>query len=117
MRILLAEDDAFQQIVVKHIIETLGHDIDIVDNGKLALERLLDHTYDLVLMDINMPVMDGYEASKQVKQMEPGLPIIAMTSSSEDQRILEVESDFMMVIDKPVNKEKLMKAFKLVVEG
>jgi CheY-like chemotaxis protein len=117
MKILLAEDDKFQQIVVKHVIEALGHTIDIVDNGKLVLEQIIHHTYDLILMDINMPVMDGYEASKHVKEVEASLPIIGMTSQMKDDRLNQVESNFLMIIEKPVNKEKLYKAFLKFNEG
>jgi len=117
MNILLAEDDKFQQIVVKHIIEALGHNIDIVDNGKLVLEQIIHHSYDLILMDINMPIMDGYEASKHVKEVETSLPIIGMTSQIKDDRLHQVESNFRMIIEKPVNKEKLYKAFLAFDKG
>lgn len=116
MKILLAEDDNFQQVVVKHIIESLGHQVDVVDNGKYVLDRLIDETYDLILMDIEMPIMDGYEAAMQVKQVEPSLPIVAMTTIMSGNRVLKDETNFDLVLEKPISKEKLSLALKNLLE-
>ena len=83
LRILLAEDDPTMREVTKAILKKAGHHIEAVDNGLLAVEALEQRYFDAVLMDISMPVMDGYESASAIRSL-PGLeshtPIIAMTA-------------------------------------
>ena len=83
-RILLVEDNAVNQLVAKGMLGKLGHEVLLANQGREALDLLADETVDLVLMDCNMPVMDGYEASRQIRQDArfAGLPIIALTANA-----------------------------------
>ncbi|MBL8345824.1 MAG: response regulator [Rubrivivax sp.] len=94
-RVLLAEDNGVNQVVARNMLKALGCDFQIVPNGAEALQALKDGTYDLVLMDCQMPVMDGYAATRAIREREreserlaerPGrparLPVIALTANA-----------------------------------
>ncbi len=84
-RVLIAEDNAINQRVALRMLEKLGIDADIAENGALAVETIQQCSYPLVLMDCQMPEMDGFEATARIRQWEsthhlPRIPIIAMTA-------------------------------------
>lgn len=90
--VLLVEDNQVNQMVASSMLNVLGISCDIANNGVEALEKLAEHRYDLVLMDVEMPVMDGYTTTHQIRLREqqagtPPIPIIAMTANamSEDR--------------------------------
>ncbi|MCP4369289.1 MAG: response regulator, partial [Deltaproteobacteria bacterium] len=114
VRILLAEDNIVNQKVVMHILEKkLGYHADIATNGKAALDYLEKMDYDLVLMDCQMPEMDGYEATQRIRDENSTVrnhkvPIIAMTANAmkgDREKCLEVGMDD--YISKPIKIEKL----------
>ncbi|MCP4266491.1 MAG: response regulator [Candidatus Brocadiaceae bacterium] len=115
VRILLAEDNIVNQKVVMHILEKkLGYHADIATNGKVALDYLEKMNYDLVLMDCQMPEMDGYEATQRIRDGDSTVrnhkvPIIAMTANAmkgDREKCLEVGMDD--YITKPIKIEKLV---------
>ena len=87
-RVLLAEDNAVNQFVARRMFKLMGCPFEIVSNGQLALEAVMNGGYDIVLMDCQMPVMDGYAATRAIRQWEaqqPGarrLPIVALTANA-----------------------------------
>ncbi|MDX5346708.1 MAG: response regulator [Hymenobacteraceae bacterium] len=83
LKVLLAEDNQINQLLVDKIITDWGFSLDIAENGKVALEMAAKKPYDLILMDMQMPEMDGYEAIQQLRQMQNKLatiPVIALTA-------------------------------------
>jgi len=87
IHVLMAEDNAINQLVVRTMLEPAGVALTVVENGQEALEAMSQEHYDCVLMDINMPVMDGItalEAIRQGKAGDPALPVIALTASAMD---------------------------------
>ncbi|WP_083927978.1 transporter substrate-binding domain-containing protein [Desulfobacter curvatus] len=83
-KILLAEDHDINQQVAKEILESAGFFVRIANNGKEALSMVLSQDFDLVLMDLQMPVMDGYQATREIRRHKTAkdLPIVAMTASA-----------------------------------
>ncbi|MEM9632470.1 MAG: PAS domain S-box protein [Pseudomonadota bacterium] len=109
--VLLAEDNATNQIVVSHTLEKAGCDIDIANNGKEAVQAAQKRDYDCILMDISMPEMDGIEATKRIKEgrRNADTPIIALTAYSlrgdRERFMTSGMSDFLA---KPVEKHDLL---------
>ncbi|WLH34005.1 response regulator [Pseudomonas sp. FP2196] len=109
-RVLLVEDNPVNQLVAKGMLGKLGCDVIVAAHGAEALDQLEYHAFDLVLMDCNMPVMDGYEASRQIRQSGrwPDLPIVALTAnamSEERERCRAAGmSDYLA---KPFRREEL----------
>jgi CheY-like chemotaxis protein len=90
IRILIAEDNATNQILARRMIEKIGYKVDTVANGREAIEAMGRIHYHLVLMDCQMPEMDGYEATKEIRRLENNtrhIPVIALTANaSADER-------------------------------
>jgi PAS domain S-box-containing protein len=114
-RILVAEDNPINQKVAQAMIEKLGYDVDIVANGLETIDALRLIPYDLVLMDCQMPEMDGFEATRQIRQadsrvLNSHVPIVAMTASAmSDDRDRCLQSGMNDFIAKPVHIGELEK--------
>jgi CheY-like chemotaxis protein len=111
-RILLAEDNPVNQKVAVHMLDRLGYRCDIASNGQEAVAMLLRMPYDLVLMDCQMPEMDGYMATRLIRKREEGsgrrTPIVAMTANAmREDRARCLESGMDGFIPKPIALEEL----------
>jgi signal transduction histidine kinase/ActR/RegA family two-component response regulator len=111
--ILLAEDTPTNQDVMKAMLHVLGCDVDIVANGQQALDVLMNSHYDLVLMDCQMPEMDGFEATTRYREYEkahhlPRIPIVAVTASVlTDERAACLTSGMDDILTKPFKRKEL----------
>ncbi len=115
-RLLVAEDNEVNQKVAVRLLEKQGYRVDVADNGREALEACQRSRYDAVLMDGQMPGMDGFEATRRIREEEGGkrhTPIIAMTASAmkgDRERCLEAGMDD--YVSKPVTPESLAAVLK-----
>lgn len=116
-QILLVEDNVINQRVAKRMVENMGYKVDIANNGKEALEKLEQKKYDLILMDVQMPVMDGLRAAQKIRVKEINsdehVPIIAMTAHAQKEdrdRCLEAGMDD--YLSKPINMKILEEKIK-----
>lgn len=109
MSILLAEDDEDIATLVKLMLETRGMQVCLVQNGALAVDKLNDQAFDLVLMDLHMPVLDGYSAVKCIRESGNQVPIVIMTASSmEADRSKAEELGCDAYLIKPVDMSDLI---------
>ena len=109
-RILLVEDNPVNQLVAKGMLSKLGCDVVVAGHGGEALSQLEQKTFDLVLMDCNMPVMDGYEATRQIRHRGrwPKLPIVALTANAMPEERERCRSAGMNdYLAKPFRREEL----------
>jgi CheY-like chemotaxis protein len=109
IKILVAEDMALNQLLMRTILEDFGFECDIASNGKLAIEKLGKNSYDLILMDLQMPEMNGFEATKYIrKNLNSKIPIIALTADVTTVDLSKCEAAGMDdYISKPVDDQLL----------
>ncbi|NDP26488.1 MAG: response regulator [Flavobacterium sp.] len=109
INVLVAEDIALNQILIKLILNDFGFECEIADNGKIVLEKLKETKYDLILMDLQMPEMNGFEATEYIRNtMQLDIPIIALTA---DVTSIDIEKSIKIgmndYISKPIDEELL----------
>ena len=116
IKILLVEDNKTNQLITKKIITKKGYTCDVANNGLEACKIVEENDYDLILMDIMMPIMDGFEASDYISKLKPKIPIVALTAISEQvNKELFSASKIRKVLSKPVNIEELYETILLNV--
>lgn len=119
-RILLAEDNDINKMIVLEMLEETGVDVDVAVNGADALEQLQRQQYDLILMDIQMPIMDGYEATRKIRAMGDryeSIPIVAMTAHAlegDSNRSLEAGMDYH--VSKPFEPDEFISLIVRFIE-
>jgi signal transduction histidine kinase/DNA-binding response OmpR family regulator len=121
-RVLLAEDNVVNQMLARRLLERLGASVTIADTGMAAIERLSLSAFNVVLMDCQMPELDGYEATRRIRKGAAGeaarrVPIIALTAnalSGDRERCLECGMDDYLV--KPINPETLREKLERVLK-
>lgn len=108
VKILLADDNMINQEIICGLLENSSVEIDIVSNGEEAVEKFRANSYDIILMDIQMPVMDGYQATKIIRQENKEIVIIALTANAmREDLVKSMASGMNDHLNKPVEVEKL----------
>ena len=116
LRILLAEDNPVNQKLAVILLTKAGYSVDVVDNGARAVDAVVNQNYNVVLMDVQMPELDGLEATRRIRKLEaPGrhVPIIAVTAHAmqgDRERCLEAGMDD--YISKPLQRQELLAALE-----
>ncbi|WP_159449825.1 MULTISPECIES: response regulator [Cyanophyceae] len=122
LRILLAEDNIVNQKVALNILARLGYGVEVATNGLEVLSRLQSDNYDVILMDVQMPAMDGLEATRQIRQRDARSPqsqgkrpwIIAMTANAmQGDRQVCLDAGMDDYLSKPIQVKKLLHALKV----
>jgi signal transduction histidine kinase/DNA-binding response OmpR family regulator len=122
LKVLLAEDSPVNQKLAVAVLEKHGHDVFVANNGREALAALESREFDLILMDVQMPEMDGLEATRTIREKElvsgRHIPIIAMTAHAlkgDRQRCLDAGMD--SYVAKPIHAKKLVQTLEDVMAG
>ncbi len=109
-KILIVEDNTVNQLVMKKMLKNTGIEIDIADNGKIGFEKVLKTKYDLIFMDLLMPEMDGYEATREIRNFDKEIPIVALTADvMKGVEAKTKEAGMNSYLTKPVKKDELLK--------
>jgi CheY-like chemotaxis protein len=121
VKVLLAEDNQVNRFIAKKLLQSRGFDVDEVEDGAAAVEAVAGNRYDMVLMDCQMPIVDGYEATLQIRRLEGSsstVPIIAMTANAmrgDRERCLAAGMDD--YISKPLDTDKLFEMLEEWTHG
>ena len=109
IKVLVVEDIALNQLLMKTVLDDFGYEPDIAANGKIAIEKLSNKSYDIILMDLHMPEMDGFEATRYIrKKMNSQVPIIALTADVTTSDLQKCKAVGMNdYISKPLDEEIL----------
>jgi PAS domain S-box-containing protein len=111
LTVLIVEDEIYNFLYLHAILDKLVKDIDNAFDGQEALDMTKKRKYDLVFMDLKMPVMDGHEATREIKKLFPDLPVIAQTAYSHaEEKIIAFESGCDAYLTKPISKDDVIKA-------
>ncbi|MAC84306.1 MAG: hypothetical protein CL624_09245 [Arcobacter sp.] len=122
IKALLVEDSKINQIVAKKSLEKYSFDVDLAENGVVAIEMYEKSQYDIIFMDLQMPIMDGFEASKHIRKTNKNIPIISLSASEIPRKDeLSLESGINENISKPIENKILediiSKYLKISIEG
>lgn len=118
VRVLVVEDNPVNQLVLRAILESARYTVDVVKDGRVAIDALESDPFDVVLMDCSMPVMDGFSATRAIRSRESrvidrNIPIIALTSfSTEDDKQKCMQAGMNEYVSKPADPLKLIRAIE-----
>jgi two-component system, sensor histidine kinase and response regulator len=118
LKILLVEDTEDNRLLIKSFLKDTAYRLDVAENGAEAVDKFKTETYDLVLMDIQMPVMDGYAATREIRMWETEqnikeTPILALTAfATKDDEKKSLEAGCNAHLTKPIKKTTLLKALQ-----
>ncbi|TAG13199.1 MAG: response regulator [Sphingobacteriia bacterium] len=107
--ILLVEDVEFNVMIAQRMLKNWNAQVELAENGEVAVEKVKNGNYDLILMDIQMPIMDGYTATKKIREFNLSVPIVALTASviTTDIEVKAIEIGMNGCVSKPFNPNDL----------
>jgi signal transduction histidine kinase/ActR/RegA family two-component response regulator len=116
LRILVAEDHKINATIVRRMLESMGHQVEVAVDGQAAVDAFTQHGADLILMDLQMPIMGGHDACRAIRQMDHGkdIPILALTAhATAEERQLSMEAGMDDHVTKPFTRAQLTSAVQL----
>jgi two-component system, cell cycle response regulator DivK len=116
-KVLIAEDSSVIQNLTKRILQVQNYDIHIAKNGAQVLEKLETDVYDVILMDINMPILDGMACSREIRKLDDpkkaGIPIIAITGNAQNFSLQDFkDAGINEYLPKPLDFDQLVSLVK-----
>jgi len=116
--ILLVEDQQANRTVISLMLEALGVEVETAADGEESLEKVRDNSYSLILMDLKMPKMDGYEATRRLREQDIGIPIVALSAKVLDRdEHNQIANLFDGFLTKPVDSRKLSEMLQRFIRG
>ncbi len=119
--ILVVEDNRINQKVLSHQLINLGYAIEVAENGAEAVAKVKNRRYDLIFMDVQMPVMDGFQATQEIRNLgedSSSIPIVAVTANAfQSERDKCFSSGMDDYLTKPVDKDRLREAVRRWARG
>src|SRR5688572_10408453 len=117
-KVLVVDDDKVLQDSVRRALEYRHFSVDVADNGKEAVQKVYSSNYDLVVMDVNMPEMDGINALIEMKRHNPGIIVIIVTAySNVTDAVRAVKEGAYNYLEKPINSENLVALIKRALKA
>lgn len=110
-RILIVDDDEMVLIAVNELLKQEGYEVDPVSSGSEAIEKLGQGTYDLIMLDIIMPEMDGFELCRKIREMDTNkeTPVVFLSAKNQDKdRVAGMEAGANLFLSKPISPDKLL---------
>ncbi|MDD2829730.1 MAG: response regulator [Sulfuricurvum sp.] len=117
--VLVVEDNEINQLVIRDLLELFGATVEIAENGLIGIQKVKENQYDLVLMDLQMPVLDGISAARGIREFNKTVPIIALSAAvMEQDKKSTIESGMNGHLSKPIDLEELKEVLEsyLVIE-
>lgn len=113
-KVLVVEDNEINQLVARDLLESFGLDVSMADNGKEAVQKVKSESYDLILMDLQMPIMDGFEATRKIRVFNRDIPIFALSAAvMEHDKELTIAAGMNDHLAKPINVDELQRLLEL----
>lgn len=119
-KILVVEDDTINQSLMEDILQGMQCEIDLATDGIQAVEKVAEHQYDLVLMDVRLPNKDGIQAAREIRNLEKGnkdTPILALTASAVENEGTILQAGMNGMISKPIDLSELREKMAKILLG
>ena len=111
-RVLLVEDDEGQRITMSIALSGKGYEVDAVENWREAMKRVESTSYEGIVLDIKMPVVDGIELAKRIRRVKPNSKIILISGFRTDEEMKDIDVDIEAFFEKPLNIDELADCLK-----
>jgi CheY-like chemotaxis protein len=114
-RLLIVDDDKGMRETLTDILESTSYSVEQAADGSLALERIRAQSYDLVLMDVRMPVLDGVETLRRIRALQPDLPVILMSGNTGESAVTGARREATAIVAKPLDLPALIQLIEAML--